>query len=224
MHRELLEKAFEKAKEETGSNTITHLSKKLSDEIFEFCNESYGERILRDKYNKIKADSEAPIEIRSFAADALSQYLDFDDFVSFKKSRKNKVKKKLNIKSFWKDYKIAIIISGILIIGFITYNSLTQQRWMVWEKDHYVEVDFEAKKHELKQLKLFKEERIIYFKKIEALCNKTKFFNQDGSVHIWYGKNKDKELQYFTGQGLHPETGKPLKPITQYMIDKHICN
>ena len=31
-------------------------------------------------------------------------------------------------------------------------------------------------------------------------------------------------LQYFTALGLHPETGKTLKPITQYMIDKYICD
>jgi hypothetical protein len=50
------------------------------------------------------------------------------------------------------------------------------------------------------------------------------FFNEDGSVKLWYGKNKNKDLEYFTALGLHPETGKTLKPITQYMIDKYICN
>ena len=45
----------------------------------------------------------------------------------------------------------------------------------------------------------------------------------DGSERLWYGKNKNKELEYFTAFGKHPETGKTLKPITKYMIAKYIC-
>ncbi|WP_435682498.1 hypothetical protein [Nonlabens sp.] len=51
----------------------------------------------------------------------------------------------------------------------------------------------------------------------------TVFFKSDNSVRFWYGKNKKKEIEYFTDLGLHPETGKTLKPITGYMIEKYIC-
>ena len=62
-----------------------------------------------------------------------------------------------------------------------------------------------------------------FFKKINPDCEYS-FFNNDGSVRVWYGKNVSKELEFFTDLGLHPETGKTLKPITQYMIDKYVCN
>ena len=94
---------------------------------------------------------------------------------------------------------------------------------MVWQEDHYVEVDFDVKKYNVNQLKVYKPERIAHFKKINPPCGYD-FFNENGNARLWYGKTKDKELGYFTALGLHPETGKTLKPITQYMIDKHICN
>ena len=93
---------------------------------------------------------------------------------------------------------------------------------MVWQENQYVEVDFNAKKYELKQLKIYKEDRVTAFKKVAVNCN-TVFFNEDKSVRFWYGKNKNKELEYFTDLGLHPETGKTLKPITRYMIGKYVC-
>ena len=39
---------------------------------------------------------------------------------------------------------------------------------------------------------------------------------------ILYGKNAAKEYEYFTHPGLHPETGKTLKPISRYIIKKYI--
>ena len=94
---------------------------------------------------------------------------------------------------------------------------------MIWDNDHYVEVKFDIEKYNISQLKYYKEERIKFFKRIEPDCN-YEFFSSDGSVMVWYGKNAKKELQYFTDYGLHPETGKTLKPITDYMINKYICD
>ena len=94
---------------------------------------------------------------------------------------------------------------------------------MVWEKTKYVEVDFEMERYELNQLKLYKSEQIENFKKVSPNCE-TVFFNEDGEEIIWYGKNKNGELEYFSLYGKHPETGKTLKPITDYMIRKYICD
>ncbi|WP_157717119.1 hypothetical protein [Formosa sp. Hel1_31_208] len=116
-----------------------------------------------------------------------------------------------------------IIISAVVISGIFIYNYSTRQSWMMWQEDHYIEVDFDTEKYNMNQLKRYKEERINLFEKVSPTCD-TKFFNDDESVNIWYGKNRNKELEYFTALGLHPETGKTLKPITRYMIDKYICH
>jgi hypothetical protein len=104
----------------------------------------------------------------------------------------------------------------------ITWIVSQKETWMAWEGTHYVEMPFDAKGVQEGRLKVYKEDRILYFKRIDPDCS-TEFFTGDGSVRLWYGKNREGELQYFTDLGLHPETGKTLKPITVYMIRKYVC-
>jgi hypothetical protein len=132
---------------------------------------------------------------------------------------------------FW--YSNASIASKILLFSgtflLITLISIStkhilynETRWMVWQDDHYVEVAFDSQTYYINELKLYKEDRILHFREISVTCD-TIFFDKNGDVKFWYGKNTDKALEYFTALGLHPETGKTLKPITKYMIDTHIC-
>lgn len=224
MHRNLVSQAFKKASKDLGSDKITHLSNHLSDYIVEKSGEPYGERILRDNYNKTLENSEEKIYLRDYAAEALSDYLGFVNFAEFLRKNPNEQTSQVShSQNFLKKNKLVILFFLVFIAALFIYNSATKQRWMVWQKDHYVEVDFDTEKYKVNQLKLYKEERIYDFKKVIPTCD-TKFFNEDESVNIWYGKNKNKKLEYFTALGLHPETGKTLKPITQYMIDKYICN
>jgi len=94
---------------------------------------------------------------------------------------------------------------------------------MIWDSTGYKEVHFDKEKYSLNQLKLYDENSINNFHKITPSCD-TVFFNQDTTVRLWYGKNTDGNLEYFTSLGLHPQTNKTLKPITPYMIKKYICN
>lgn len=225
MHRNLLHKAFNKAKKDLGSDRITHLSQHLSDYIIEDSKEPYGEKSLRVNYKKILENSSKKIYLKEYAAEALSHYLEFSSYAHFIKNNLDEdTKKNSKPLNFTQKNKLVIIIVLVVISGLFIYYSATKQRWMVWQEDHYIEVDFDTEKYQVNQLKLFKDERIKLFKKVSPISKETKFFNEDGSVNIWYGKNKDKKLEYFTALGLHPETGKTLKPITQYMIDKHISD
>ena len=134
-----------------------------------------------------------------------------------------------NSSNFIDRLKVLIInnkmIASLIVITIITFFlmiSINRQRWMVWQEDHYVEVKLDTDKYPLRKLKLYKEERIKDFKRVNTDC-KTVFFNERGEVSIWHGKNSTKKLEYFTSFGLHPETGKTLRPITKYMIKKYIC-
>lgn len=223
MHRKLLLKAFEKAKNEIQTDKVSPRAQLLSDFIFEDSNEQYGEKSLRDKYNLIINDSDAKIRLKKHVEEALSHYLDYKDYPTFLAANKtNELNEGGKMKILWSKNKITIIVSLIIIVCVLLYNSLTRQRWMIWQEDNYIEVKFDLEKYNVNQLKVYKEERIEFFKKIKPTCT-YEFFNEDGSVKVWYGKNKDKELEYFTAYGLHPETGKTLKPITQYMINKYVC-
>ncbi len=224
MHRKLLIQAFQKAKDDIQTDKVSPRAQLLSDFIFEDSNEQYGEKSLRGKYNLIINDSEAKIRLKKHVEEALSHYLGYKDYPTFLAANKtNELDEGGKMKILWSKNKITIIVSLIIITSIIIYNSLTRQRWMIWQEDHYVEVKFDLEKYNVNQLKVYKEERIEFFKKINNPTCSYDFFNEDGSVRVWYGKNNDKELECFTSFGLHPETGKTLKPITDYMIHKYLC-
>ncbi len=119
--------------------------------------------------------------------------------------------------------RIIIIICSIIIVGLLIWIPTKKQRWMVWQEDHYKKVPFNLKKYDISELKIHKAEWVKSFKQIVPGCGVTKFFKDDGSPNLWYGKSSEGKLEYFTHYGLHPETGKTLRPITDYMIGRHIC-
>ncbi|NRD19830.1 hypothetical protein HNV08_07190 [Winogradskyella eckloniae] len=229
MHNTLLIKAFEKAKEEVNSVNVYPRAQVLSDYILEDSKEPYGAKILSIKYKSAISTPSIPITIKNHATISLSRYLgysDYSDFVKHNLDQNNEINTQGDSTTYILDRKKSVITALIIltiVIGVLIYNYVNRQRFMIWNEDHYIEVNLDANKYSLNQLKFYKEERIINFKKIKPKCEDT-LFNRDGSVKIWYGKNAQKKLEYFTSLGLHPETGKSLKPITQYMIDKYICN
>lgn len=128
-------------------------------------------------------------------------------------------KNRLNMRSKT-NLLVAAFLLSIFVISVVFF--MNRECWMAWEKDHYVKTEFDAKRFQNGELKACNEDRLENFAQVPVDCN-TIFFNPDRSVKIWYGKNTKGELEYFTDLGLHPKTGKTLKPITKYMIAKHIC-
>jgi len=234
MHKELLIQAYGKVKEELLKETgVLPSDRKCIIELSAIISETfpYGERSLRKLYKNALKDTEEDIVIKQpQVLLALAKYIGYTDYRDFVIKNNGKIntpekiktkRQKRNIR-FKVKYQFLITITFIAVIGFFGYLYFNRQRWMEWKDDHYSEVSFNAEKIKGGKLKLYKEERIESFRQIAPTCN-TLFFNKDGSVRVWYGKSKEKELEYFTDLGLHPETGKTLKPISQYMIDKYIC-
>lgn len=221
MYSQLILDAFEKVKSKEGITVKINITKFLSDYIDENTESVFGERSLRIKYKKAKEGNE--ISLKKHVADGLSMYLGFDNYHDYYRSH-NKGDFKLSSKAINKNSK-ALIVGGVLVIliivGVVFLNS-DSNRWMVWKNDRYVEVEFDAKKYNLNQLKIYKSDRIENFRQVELNCD-SDFFNEDGSVRYWYGKNKNKEINFFSSLGLHPVTGKTLKPITKYIIKKYVC-
>ncbi|OUR90936.1 hypothetical protein A9Q87_13460 [Flavobacteriales bacterium 34_180_T64] len=229
MHRELIIKSFEEIKRKTNEDTgITPsnfaTAKLLSDYIYENHKLSFGERSL-SMYYKDAIENKVTLIKQPQVVDAMCNLLGYDNFSDFKKIHvKGLSEKRTKTKplSFLKKHKIVVLICLIAIVTLSVTFLTNQQRWMEWQTDHYVEVEFDSKKISNGSLKIYKEDRILFFKKIQIDCN-TEFFKIDGSENLWYGKNSKGELEYFTSLGLHPDTGKTLKKITVYMIKKHIC-
>ncbi|WP_046756278.1 hypothetical protein [Kordia jejudonensis] len=251
MHRELVLSAFKKAREEaktaTGVNmSVTALAKKISDYMLEECRFQYHEKSLRNKYNLALKATEN-LELKSAVANCLCCYLGYKNYEEFvikndvqaetfsvtehKISAPVKTAKTVKPEptSFGEKLKIVIhknkvtlIFCSLIFLLYFGLYAVNRQRWMIWNDTHYVEVPFDVDKYGMKNLKLYKHERIKGFQKVTPDCNYT-FFNPDGSENLWYQKSVSGQLEFFSSFGLHPETGKTLKKITPYMIRKYIC-
>ena len=242
MHQKLILEAFEKARKdeemETGIYVSNHkVSERISDLLFNDYKCTFGDKSLRILFNEARESNEKKVVIKQqIVINSLCKYLGFDsyiDFVGNNEDLKNKnvlpLEKQKNKKVEWskgvlkviKNNKIAFIL-GITLLVFVIIFSFNKQRWMVWENNKYVEVKFDTEKYNIGQLKIYKEERIKFFKKIVPNCD-VKYFKENGQARFWYGKNPNGKLEIFTSLGLHPQTGKTLKPISKYMIDKYFC-
>ena len=89
---------------------------------------------------------------------------------------------------------------------------------MQWTGDYYEKVDCIQ---EIKSLDLKPYDEIQFGLKKINVSDTTSFFKL-GEPCIWYGKSVDGNYECFNIPGLHPETGKTLKPITQYIVDKYL--
>jgi len=230
MHQLLILKTFEKVIDDERKATgiepsITSASKILSDYILETQKIPFGDKSLYNYYKASKSKENDDILIKQpKVVQAMCAYLDYESFEDFKAANgliTSKSKTSNNVITIHKKLLIAIGLGVIILTAVIVYT-ITKERWMVWKQDRYIEVRFDPEKYKLNQLKLYNENRIENFKKIEVDCNTT-FFDKSGNVKVWYAKNRKKELEYFSNLGLHPETGKTLKPITAYMINKYVC-
>ena len=241
MHKDLILKAFEKAMAaelEMGvlSPSKSKAAELLSEYIDQELNFQFGERRLRDYFNA--ASKGEDIELKQKAVrNGLAKYIGYEDFRDFllKNSEtesetekdpdhlKSKLNTSFSLVKFLKGNKTTLSIMVGCLLLFLMVNYANRQRWMVWQDDHYVETDFDTQKSEEGKMVVLNKETMVRFKQIEPDCD-SQFFNSDGKVRVWYGKNQKGELEYFSDVGRHPETGKTLKPITQYMIDKYVCD
>lgn len=249
MHKELIIAAFEKARETAETEeghaapSTTELARRLSEYVLEEYKFSFSEKSFRNYYKEAKNKDQGEVMLKQpEVVNALCKYLGYKDYAAYVTSRKTDANKEKTVRdtldtssedrkeepsdtpkrpsrSIRLTVSISIIVLSVVAILWIVSQKET---WMAWEGTHYVEMPFDAKGVQEGRLKVYKEDRILHFKRIDPDCS-TEFFSGDGSVRLWYGKNKEGELQYFTDLGLHPETGKTLKPITVYMIQKYVC-
>ncbi|MBC8757149.1 hypothetical protein H2O64_20940 [Kordia sp. YSTF-M3] len=220
----LFQQAFKKAKQQSGKTSkngvSSHLENvfamKLNFQTSKVTFSRYYEQFMEGKTGKIMNPSTGLL-------DKLAEYIGYNSYEDFVTQLDQKdTPTRVSFLKFARKSKWFIIITLLALVTVFIIIKLNKQRWMVWNLTHYEEVQFDLEKYELGQLKLYKEERIKNFKKIEVDCQ-TEYKTPEGTIKIWYGKNHKKELQYFTSLGLHPETGNSLKPLSKYMFEEHIC-
>lgn len=121
--------------------------------------------------------------------------------------------------------KIGIIGILSILIGFsffMNIKSFTTKECMVWKGDKYEAVDCNEKTNGFVETTLPKDDQLIKdFRKLKV-DTKTSFFDKNGNPKIWYVKNPNGTLEFYNQPGLQPETGKTLKPVSRYIIEKYI--
>jgi hypothetical protein len=225
MYKNVVIQAFEKAKKDIpGRSNKTNRSEHISTVLLNDFKYQISGKTLRNLLDQsVDLTLNADISIKSNYVENLCLFLGYADYQSFLKENSDDTPSNDHWSlEFIKKNKVSLIVFVLTIIIVLSITTFNQQRWMIWQDTHYTEVDFDANKYSLSQLKVYSQERIDDFLKVNPDC-KTTFFNEDSSVNLWYGKNNAGEINYFTALAKHPETGKTLKEITEYMIRKYIC-
>lgn len=123
--------------------------------------------------------------------------------------------------------KVGIIGIVVLIIGisvFLNIKNLTTKECMVWKDDKYEAADCSTTINSFAETSLPKDDKLIEeFRRIKV-DTKTSFFDKKGNPKIWYIKNPNGTLEFFNKPGLHPESGKTLRPISKYIIQEYVLN
>jgi hypothetical protein len=112
---------------------------------------------------------------------------------------------------------------GIMSIGFTAKSIINPEpQCMQWEKNHYEVVDCNNEN----QQGLLKQYDIIPFDENQSklikieVSDTTTFFKNEKSLY-WYCKVNGKP-DFFNTHGTHPESGKALRQVTQYIVDKYV--
>ncbi|RIV45612.1 hypothetical protein [Flagellimonas pelagia] len=242
MSIEVLILAFEKAKKEIGSSKKTHLAQHLSDILLEDYNYVISERTLRDYYTSYKNGSQRTQEdLKPKLISCLCSYLGYDDYADYiqknsstgvKDGEENDNPTDVSEESETVSWTKIILISSvvILIVIVILYWPLNKEqgianngKCMAWADSLYVKVDCTSQPFSKFGTKVepLDPARLKNLKKVEVNMA-SDFFTEDGKPMIWYSKNKDGEMEYFTAPGLHPITGETLKKITPYIIETYV--
>lgn len=111
---------------------------------------------------------------------------------------------------------------GLFSIGYTAKSLvLPQKECMQWQEDRYVEVDCQSETSNFYSSSsvIPYDESTSKLKKL-TVTDTTTFFNGDKAI-IWYSKVNGYP-EFFNGPGFHPATGKGLRPVTDYIIDKYV--
>lgn len=246
MSIEIIILAFEKAEKEIGSSKKTHRAKHISDHLLEEYKYAINERTLRDYYTNALTKKEGLEELKPKVLSYLCNYLGYIDYADFitKNQTEEDVKQKITITNKQTKTKDVIKESGygfnrkilvylglvfvvlVLITIIVDKQDVTTNpnvNCMTWADSLYVAVpcttgpysSFGTKVEPMDIMKLKK------LKKVKVRLSYL-FFNEHDEPLIWYFKNKEGEIEYFTAPGLHPTTGETLRKITPHIIETYV--
>lgn len=178
-------------------------------------------RGLKDYYDKyVNGKENSSGEPSTELKNLISQYLGYEGFLDFEHSIKVSTTglpktKDISIDNI-KKWVVPTVLFIPLFLGLYLYGFFEREDCIVWKVDHYEKIDCTNRAENI-SINTIDIER---FKKIK-IDSTTLFFKNNKAI-VWYGKLSNGNVDFFTSRGTHPVTGKELKPVTPYIIDKYI--
>lgn len=124
--------------------------------------------------------------------------------------------------------RILIFILTLLVLfctGYVVKDVLfPAKECMQWQNDHYELVNCKCEtegfitQNQIKPI----DSKEVTLRKIKVDKN-TEFF-KNGKPIIWYYKINNDSIEFYNNHGFHPINQKPLKHITDYIINKYVVN
>lgn len=135
--------------------------------------------------------------------------------------KENSENKQPQKQSKLKKYALPLFVAfGILGATFTTNQLLFNlPQCMVWQNDKYVKIACEESSENFQGEVIPFDEKQFLLKKI-TVSDSTVFFKGNKPLYF-YGKVNGK-VEIFNQLGYHPLTGKYLKPVTPYIINKYV--
>lgn len=141
-------------------------------------------------------------------------------------TKKNELHKKPGLHFWVEKNKLTVLV--LIIISLIGGYSVAkfvfkEKECMQWVIDHYEPVDCQSQNQVdlLKKVIIPQNKELTNFRKIQV-CDTTTFFINDKPI-VWYCKVGGKpEFFNSIGTGFHPETGSPLRPVSNLIIKKYV--
>ncbi|SHN19146.1 hypothetical protein [Flavobacterium xinjiangense] len=199
-------------KEEKDSDNVTRIE--LAAILVDFNPRPYSKYLLNGKIiEKSNLDVTSLVEEKESDVDYFSEDKREEEVVETKHN--DRVKKKAVI--------VLTVFLSLFFMGYSVKNMIfPEKECMKWDGDHYEAVDCKNEKLGIGNVTsvVVLNEDLLSFKKIEVSTN-TIFFKK-GKPIVWYGKSFEGNYEYFNQPGLHPETEKTLKPISEYIIKKYL--
>lgn len=237
MLKELIIEAFNKAelariKQGDKKPSLVSSAEGISDYINSEEGFLLGERSFRDYRNEalrlIKSNDDINIKQLKVIV-GLCRYIGYNTYEDF--ASRNDFKKEVNsiktiaktnvssietnvynwLSIFLAKHKTTLIVSFLLLIGFVVFQFINKQRWIVLENNRYLEAQFNANKYSIEELGVYNENLIKEFNDVEP-NREAVFFETQGKMRIWYRENSKKELVYYTTLGFYPENMKRIRP------------
>ncbi|NDV16529.1 hypothetical protein GO009_10870 [Muricauda sp. TY007] len=103
-------------------------------------------------------------------------------------------------------------------------QTLSPNQCMAWADTLYVEVSCATKPYSKygTSVEPLDKMKLENFKKVEVDMATQFFAEKTNKPLIWYYKNKNGEIEYYTAPGLHPINGETLRKITPYIIQTYV--